>query len=124
MTLEQLLVVLFVGLVAGYLASRVVTGHGFGVGGDIVVGVLGALIGAFILGAWVTDHILVPLGIAAGSLVAEIIVAFIGAVILLAVLRLVAGRGLGGRRWGGNRSHERRVPSRRFFGRRYFGRRS
>jgi uncharacterized membrane protein YeaQ/YmgE (transglycosylase-associated protein family) len=118
MTLEQLLVVLFVGLVAGYLASRVVTGHGFGVGGDIVVGVIGALIGAFILGAWVTDPVLVPLGIAAGSLVAQVIVAFIGAVILLAVLRLVAGRGAGGRRWGGGRSHERRVPSRRFFGRR------
>jgi uncharacterized membrane protein YeaQ/YmgE (transglycosylase-associated protein family) len=123
MTLEQLLVVLFVGLVAGFLASRVVTGHGFGVGGDIVVGVIGALIGAFLLGGFITDHILVPLGIAAGSLVAQIIVAFIGALILLALLRAFSG-GYGGRRWGGGRSHERRVYSRRFFGRRYFGRRS
>jgi uncharacterized membrane protein YeaQ/YmgE (transglycosylase-associated protein family) len=124
MTVEQLLVVLFVGLVAGFLASRLVTGHGFGVAGDIVVGVIGALLGAFILGAFITDHILVPLGIAGGSLIAQIIVAFIGAVILLVILRAVTGSGYGRRRWGAGRSHERRVPSRRFFGRRYFGRRS
>jgi len=123
MSVEQLLVILFVGLVAGFLASRLVTGHGFGVGGDIVIGVVGALIGAFILGAFITDHILVPLGIAAGSLVAQIIVAFIGAVILLALLRVFTGSGYGRGRWGGGRSHERRVYSRRFFGRRYFGRR-
>jgi uncharacterized membrane protein YeaQ/YmgE (transglycosylase-associated protein family) len=120
MTLEQLLIVALVGLVAGYLASRVVTGRGYGVAGDIVVGVIGALIGALILGAFITNNILAPLGIAAGSLVAQIIVAFIGAVILLAVLRLFAG----GRRWDGRRSHERRVNGRRFFGRRYFGRRT
>jgi uncharacterized membrane protein YeaQ/YmgE (transglycosylase-associated protein family) len=94
MTLEQLLVVAFVGLVAGFLASRLASGHGYGVVGDIVVGVIGALIGAFILGAFITDHVLAPLGVAAGSLIAQIIVASIGAVILLAVLRLFAGSGL------------------------------
>jgi uncharacterized membrane protein YeaQ/YmgE (transglycosylase-associated protein family) len=117
MTLEQLLVIAFVGLVAGYLASRVVTGHGYGVAGDIIVGVIGALIGAYVLGQFITDHVLVPLGIGAGSLVAQIIVAFIGAVILLAVLRLFTRSGMGRRR-DYRRSHERRPYTRRFFGRR------
>jgi uncharacterized membrane protein YeaQ/YmgE (transglycosylase-associated protein family) len=100
-TVEELLIVLFVGLVAGFLASRVVRGQGYGVIGDIVVGVIGAFIGAFFLGAFINDHLLVPLGVAAGSVVARIIVAFIGALILLAVLRLVTGRGSGsrGRSW-------------------------
>jgi uncharacterized membrane protein YeaQ/YmgE (transglycosylase-associated protein family) len=120
MTLEQLLVIAFVGLVAGFLASRLVSGHGYGVVGDIVVGVIGALIGAVILGAFITNYVLVPLGIASGSLVAQIIVAFIGAVILLALLRAFAGSGFGGRRRDGRRSHERRA----YGGRRFFGRRS
>jgi uncharacterized membrane protein YeaQ/YmgE (transglycosylase-associated protein family) len=100
-TLEQLLIVVLVGLVAGFLASRVVSGHGYGVIGDVVVGVIGALIGAYVLGAFINDHLLVPLGVAAGSLGARIVVAFIGAVLLLAVLHLLAGRGGGsrGRSW-------------------------
>jgi uncharacterized membrane protein YeaQ/YmgE (transglycosylase-associated protein family) len=89
MTLEHLLVILLVGLVAGFLASHVVSGHGYGVVGDIVVGVLGALLSYVILSGFITTYILVPLGIAAATLLGEIIIAFIGAVILLAVLRLV-----------------------------------
>ncbi len=84
MTLETILVILLVGLIAGFAASRVVAGHGYGLIGDIVVGVLGALLGFFLAGA---------LGIVMTGLLSEIIVAFIGAVILLAVLRLVTGRG-------------------------------
>ncbi len=90
MTLEHLLVILLVGLVAGFLASHLVSGHGYGVVGDIVVGVLGALLSYLVLATFITNVILVPLGIAAASLLGEIIIAFIGAVILLAVLRLVA----------------------------------
>ena len=97
MTLEQLLVLALVGLVAGFLASRLVTGHGYGVVGDIVVGILGAVIGWFVLGGFITDHVLVPLGLPTGSIVGQIIVAFIGAAILLAALRLFTG---GGRRSG------------------------
>jgi uncharacterized membrane protein YeaQ/YmgE (transglycosylase-associated protein family) len=93
MTLEELLIVLFVGLVAGFLASRVVSGHGYGVLGDVVVGVIGALAGAYVLGAFINDQLLVPLGVTAGSLGARIVVAFIGAVLLLAILRMFAGRG-------------------------------
>src|ERR1700730_12612234 len=104
MTLDQLLVILLVGLVAGFLASHLVSGHGYGLVGDIVVGILGALFGAFILGQLITTIILVPLGIAAATVLADIIVAFIGAAILLALLRLVTGAGFG----RGDRSYARR----------------
>jgi len=92
-TFEELLIVVLVGLVAGFLASRVVSGHGYGVIGDVVVGVIGALVGAYLLGGFINDHVLVPLGVASGSLGARVVVAFIGAVILLAVLHLFTGRG-------------------------------
>jgi uncharacterized membrane protein YeaQ/YmgE (transglycosylase-associated protein family) len=104
MTLEQLLILALVGLVAGFAASHLVSGHGYGVVGDIVVGVIGALLGWFVLGAWLTEHVLAPLGVPAGSFIGEVIVAFIGAAILLAVLRLVSGMGRGR---SGNRSSER-----------------
>jgi uncharacterized membrane protein YeaQ/YmgE (transglycosylase-associated protein family) len=70
-----------VGLVAGWLAGQLVKGGGFGVVGDIVVGVLGALLGGFLfssLGASV-----------GGGLIGSIVVATIGAVILIFVLRLI-----------------------------------
>ena len=85
MTLDHILVILLVGLVAGFLATHFVAGHGYGLIGDLVVGVIGALLGFFLASA---------LGIAVVSILAQIVVAFIGAVILLAVLRLVTGRGL------------------------------
>ena len=87
--MDHLIVILLVGLVAGFLASHVVAGHGFGLIGDIVVGVIGALLGFFLAGL---------VGIAVVSLLGEVVVAFIGAVILLAVLRMVTSRGSFGRR--------------------------
>lgn len=84
MDLDQLLIILLVGLVAGFLASHVMSGRGYGLIGDIVVGVLGALIGTFLLGR---------AGIGASSLLGEILIAFVGAVILLFVLRLFGGAG-------------------------------
>lgn len=89
MTMESIVIIVLVGLIAGFAASHVVAGHGYGLIGDIVVGILGALLGFFVAGA---------LGIVMAGLLVEIIVAFIGAVILLAVLRLVTGRGRFGRR--------------------------
>lgn len=88
MTLDHLLIILLVGLIAGFLASHVMAG-GFGLVGDIVVGVVGAL-----LGGWLFSL----LGIAAGSLIGEIIIAFIGACILIALMRLVMGSRYGRRR--------------------------
>lgn len=89
MGLESILVWLVVGLVAGLLASFVV-GGGFGLVGDILVGIAGAFIGGAIFNALGVDS---PFGGIAGT----IFIAFVGAVVLLAVLRLARG-GFGGRR--------------------------
>jgi uncharacterized membrane protein YeaQ/YmgE (transglycosylase-associated protein family) len=100
--MENLLIAVLVGLVAGFLASHLVSGHGYGLLGDIVVGILGAVVGTLLLGGLITTYILAPLGLAAGSIVGAIIVAFIGAVLVLAIVRLVSSAGGGGyrrRRW-------------------------
>jgi len=82
---QGLLVVLFVGLVAGWLAGKIVRGAGFGLIGDIVVGILGALIATLLFP---------KLGIHLGrGLVSEIIYSAFGAVILLVVVGLVRGGG-------------------------------
>ncbi|MCK1481158.1 putative membrane protein YeaQ/YmgE (transglycosylase-associated protein family) [Bradyrhizobium sp. LB1.3] len=82
---EGLLVILFVGLVAGWLAGKVVRGTGFGIIGDIVVGIAGALVASFLFP---------KLGIHIGTgLISEIVYSAIGAVILLLVVRLVRGGG-------------------------------
>ena len=81
MGLETILLWIVIGLIAGWLASAVV-GGGFGLIGDIVVGVVGALVGGFVFRAL---HISSPFGGLAGT----IFVAFIGAVVLLLLLRLI-----------------------------------
>jgi uncharacterized membrane protein YeaQ/YmgE (transglycosylase-associated protein family) len=81
MTAEMILIWIIVGLIAGVLASMVV-GSGFGLVGDIVIGIVGAFVGGLLFRAagW---H--APFGGMAGT----IFVAFIGAVILLLILRLI-----------------------------------
>jgi uncharacterized membrane protein YeaQ/YmgE (transglycosylase-associated protein family) len=90
---QSLLVIVIVGIVAGWLAGRVMAGGGFGLIGDLVVGLIGAFIG---------DWLLPRLGIHLGTgIVALILNAFIGAVVLLLILGLVARGGGGFRgRWG------------------------
>jgi uncharacterized membrane protein YeaQ/YmgE (transglycosylase-associated protein family) len=78
---------LVVGLIAGFLASRVMRGGGYGLIGDIVVGVVGALIGGWL--ATTLLHMPNPVN---GINLGTIIVAFIGAVILLGILRLFRRR--------------------------------
>ena len=80
-TLESLIILLLVGGIAGWLAGLVMKGRGFGILGNIVVGIVGAFVGSFVLG-------LFNLAIG-GGIVAGIINAFIGAVILLAIVNLV-----------------------------------
>jgi uncharacterized membrane protein YeaQ/YmgE (transglycosylase-associated protein family) len=82
---ESILVILFVGLVAGWLAGKIVQGTGFGIIGDIVVGIVGAFI----------STLLFPrLGFHLGSgLVSEIIYSAIGAIILLLIVRLIRSGG-------------------------------
>jgi uncharacterized membrane protein YeaQ/YmgE (transglycosylase-associated protein family) len=76
-----------VGLIAGWLASQVMRGGGYGLIGDIVVGIVGAVIGGFL--ASTLFHMSDAVN---GINVTSILVAFIGAVILIAILRAVSGR--------------------------------
>jgi uncharacterized membrane protein YeaQ/YmgE (transglycosylase-associated protein family) len=82
---ESLIVILFVGLVAGWLAGKIVRGAGFGIVGDILIGILGAFIAS-----WLFPKLGVHIGT---GLVSEIIYSAIGAIILLLVVRLVRGGG-------------------------------
>ena len=87
MTLENIVVTIVVGLIAGFLASRVVLGKGRGWFWDIIIGILGAIIGGWLAGVL---HISVNVG---PSILNQIIIAFAGAVILLLIWRLLFRRG-------------------------------
>jgi len=78
-----LLAWLVVGLIAGFLAGQFMKGSGYGIVGDIVVGIIGAFIGGFLAS-------LIGLTGSAG-LLGSIVVAFIGAVVLIALLRALGG---------------------------------
>jgi uncharacterized membrane protein YeaQ/YmgE (transglycosylase-associated protein family) len=86
---QSLLVIIVVGVIAGWLAGKVVEGGGFGLIWDLIIGLIGAFIG---------DWLLPQLGIHLGAgIVALIINVFIGAVVLLLILRLaMAGEARGG----------------------------
>ena len=86
MSLEPggLLAWLIVGLVAGWLAGIVMKGGGYGIVGDIIVGVIGAFIGGLLASF---------LGISGSAgFIGSIVIAFIGAVVLIAILRTIGGR--------------------------------
>src|SRR5215468_7146971 len=90
---ESLLVIVLVGLIAGWLAGKVMQGSGFGLIGDLIVGLLGAVVGD-----WLLPRLNIHLGV---GIVALIVNALIGAIVLLFVLRLIGGRGWGYPRWRG-----------------------
>ena len=77
---EGLIWFLLIGLCAGWLAGKIMKGGGFGVIGDLIVGVIGA-----VLGAWVFSM----LGIGAGGLLGALVTATIGAMLLLFLIRLI-----------------------------------
>jgi len=81
MTLETLLIILFIGGVAGWLAGLIVRGFGFGILGNIVIGILGAFVGSWVLAQF-------GLVITAGILGA-ILNAMIGAIIVLVLIGLI-----------------------------------
>jgi uncharacterized membrane protein YeaQ/YmgE (transglycosylase-associated protein family) len=93
---ESLLAILLVGIVAGWLAGKVVNGGGFGLIVDLIVGVIGAF-----TGDWLLPRLNIHLGI---GVVALVINATIGAIVLLLIIRVISGRSgwSGGwrRRWG------------------------
>jgi uncharacterized membrane protein YeaQ/YmgE (transglycosylase-associated protein family) len=71
---------IIIGIVAGWLAGKIMRGAGFGLLGDLVVGIIGALLGGFIFDA---------LGISAAGLVGSLITATVGAIVLLFLIRLI-----------------------------------
>ena len=75
---------LIIGAIAGWLAGQFMKGSGFGLLGDIIVGIIGAVIGGWLFGT---------LGIwPGGGLIGSLIVAFVGAIILLYIIRLIRRR--------------------------------
>jgi uncharacterized membrane protein YeaQ/YmgE (transglycosylase-associated protein family) len=92
LSLPNVLWWLVVGLIAGFLASRVMRGGGYGLIGDIVVGLIGAFIGGWLAGV-------LGIGVGSSSLIVSIVVAFVGACILLAILHAVTGGASRGRLW-------------------------
>ena len=81
----NILIFILVGLVAGFLASRVVLGKGRGWFWDIVIGILGA-----VLGGWLAGLLNINIGF---GIFGQIVVAFVGALILLIIWRLLFHRG-------------------------------
>jgi len=80
MSTENLLLFLVIGVAAGFLAGKIMRGAGYGLVGDLIVGVIGSFIGV-----WVFDL----LGIAAGGILGLLVASVVGALLLLYVLRLV-----------------------------------
>lgn len=76
---------IIVGGIAGFLASKVLSGKGMGLLWDIVVGILGGFLGGWLAGL---------AGIAVSNLLMDVVVAFVGAVILLVVFRALTHRGV------------------------------
>ncbi|HEU6447525.1 MAG TPA: GlsB/YeaQ/YmgE family stress response membrane protein [Verrucomicrobiae bacterium] len=75
---------ILIGLVAGFLAGAVVKGRGFGFLGNIIIGVIGAVLGGFLFNLF---------GLAATNLLGNLISAFVGAVVLLLLLGIVNRKG-------------------------------
>ena len=81
MQVEALLILLLIGAAAGFLAGIIVKGYGFGVVGNIIVGIVGA-----VFGGWLLPR----LGLfAGGDIVGQIISATVGAVVLLLLISFV-----------------------------------
>ena len=83
-----IVIFIIVGAIAGFVASKVLTGKGMGLLFDIIVGILGAF-----LGGWLAK--LVGIHVDTGSFTIEgLLAAFVGAVILLVIFRALTGRGI------------------------------
>jgi uncharacterized membrane protein YeaQ/YmgE (transglycosylase-associated protein family) len=80
---QNLILFLVVGLVAGWLAGKIMKGSGFGLVGDLIVGVIGAFIGVWLFG---------QLGIRAGGILGLLVASVVGALLPLYLLRLIKKR--------------------------------
>jgi uncharacterized membrane protein YeaQ/YmgE (transglycosylase-associated protein family) len=81
MDIEQLLIVLLIGAIAGWLAGLIIKGGGFGIIGNIVIGILGA-----VFGRWLFDVLDISIG---GEWLGPIATSTVGAVLLLILLGFV-----------------------------------
>ena len=79
MSTENLLLFLVIGIVAGFLAGKIMKGAGFGLVGDLIVGVIGSFIGVWVFGL---------LGIVTGGILGLLIASVVGALLLLYIVRL------------------------------------
>jgi uncharacterized membrane protein YeaQ/YmgE (transglycosylase-associated protein family) len=84
LSLTNIVIWIIVGGIAGFLASKVLSGKGMGLIWDVVVGIVGAFVGGWLAGL---------VGISVSNIFMLVVVAFVGAVILLVIFRAVAGRG-------------------------------
>jgi uncharacterized membrane protein YeaQ/YmgE (transglycosylase-associated protein family) len=84
LSLTNIVIWIIVGGIAGFLASKVLSGKGMGLIWDIVVGIVGAFVGGWLAGL---------VGISVSNVFMLVVVAFVGAVILLVIFRAVTGRG-------------------------------
>jgi uncharacterized membrane protein YeaQ/YmgE (transglycosylase-associated protein family) len=71
---------ILIGLAAGWLAGQIMKGSGYGLIGDLIIGVIGALLGGWLFGL---------AGIAAAGLIGQLVVATIGAIVLILLLRVI-----------------------------------
>ncbi len=83
MDLTSLIWFLLIGLCAGFLAGMLFKGSGFGLVGNLIIGVIGALLGGWLFGL---------LGITAGGLLGALVMATVGAIALLFLLSLISGK--------------------------------
>jgi uncharacterized membrane protein YeaQ/YmgE (transglycosylase-associated protein family) len=83
MSTENLLLFLVIGILAGFLAGKIMKGSGFGLIGDLIVGVIGSFIGVWVFGL---------LGISSGGILGLLVAAIVGALLLLYIIRLAKSR--------------------------------
>jgi uncharacterized membrane protein YeaQ/YmgE (transglycosylase-associated protein family) len=71
---------IIIGIVAGFLAGKIMRGSGFGLLGDLVIGIIGAILGGFLFGL---------LGLSVNGLIGSLVTATVGAIVLLFLIRLI-----------------------------------
>jgi uncharacterized membrane protein YeaQ/YmgE (transglycosylase-associated protein family) len=72
--------IIVLGIIAGWIAGLLTKGRGFGLLGDLIVGIIGSLLGGWLFGV---------LGLSAYGLLGQLIVAIVGAVVLLSLIRVI-----------------------------------
>lgn len=80
MDMTSLIIFLLIGAVAGWLAGVIMKRGGFGIIGNVVIGIIGAIIGGYLFGM---------LGITAGGIIGSIVTATVGAIVLLYLVKLL-----------------------------------